>query len=1157
MYRRKSLTDKSPKDRKSKSKPKSKVGRTKSKPKSKVGRTKSKTKSKVGRTKSKTKTRSLNYFGARTPRSSPGVGRNVGINTRKSVERNTRKSVGRNVGINTRKSVERNTRKSVERNIDLNSNFSTSITLQPHQIPPIYHIVARCKSQHGIILNHYMGTGKTITALVIVKNFPSYPVVIIHPPELKEIWLRELDKLNFSESEKKEIEFLSYDELLSFSSSHPLYLENKLVIMDEAHHIIKWFYEENVNKSLLSDLFQWLSRCFKVILLTGTPFWRSESDMRYLVNIAAGRRVVPYKQKEFEEAFFKTSIIKSVVSGWFVPVMKSPWGISFLLIGSTISQMWQATKVIKIKLCYAFLSIPMLSIDQSQKLIKDISDNVPPWAFGLIFQDLKDMIDESINNSNKIVSTMNNTLLNSNSHENTIEASRGKIEMIRRILFTLNMYIFCCDTILKNQDQVNLFQKVDVESWVGNVLFKNNFLKAYINAIKDIKIETITLAQVKSEYETFLNNTTNELKKVEFDPSNVRNSLKIYEIFQTISDNSNPLINKNVDLILARILNLNDDELSNLKSLRTDLIEVSDLLLGLVWEKPYGEITNINGTIHRIDNNTSISELLEILNNITNVRVTYSSLDIKPVSWFESLSYSKYDADGKIRDDPIDKIQNSELIYKDSKDRAELYQKKGDLVSKMKYIKGKYTTIDGILEKYNQQMIETNKFLFKGGLLKIVGWVLVPILLWLCFILANYYGPKDARSLDTHFFASRVAPYISYFKFSEGGGTVHSILHENVFSGWMDRWRGSGIYSEDYPYPRLSYEEKDVAYNSAQMKVWIRTTVRSLNYEELMELGRGNNLEETEKFGDIMDENTYLNHGRKIGNYTPSSVKLHSSSTKHPFDSYPLKFREILSLIMSDNPLFKRKQRIDAPAVVWSNFEKGGILEFSEFLNGYNEKSVSSSISHSIPFAVYQPTLSQTAKNQILEDFKNKKYMILLLYPQYTEGLSILGARQLHIMEPILNLSTKEQLMARVRRYKSHMHLPLAERHVKVFQWYCTTKGLWSNVTQFYHSMREWINSDFDKIYWNRIRTFSQDLCPDSILMSRENKTMNNIKSIGVYLKRLETTKVKAEDYDCKVWLPNSNSQMGTINNLPWCYEKYSEEKQGKEKIPPNLISEN
>lgn len=73
-----------------------------------------------------------------------------------------------------------------------------------------------------------------------------------------------------------------------------------------------------------------------------------------------------------------------------------------------------------------------------------------------------------------------------------------------------------------------------------------------------------------------------------------------------------------------------------------------------------------------------------------------------------------------------------------------------------------------------------------------------------------------------------------------------------------------------------------------------------------------------------------------------------------------------------------------------------------------------------------------------------------------TEGLSIFGAKQLHILEPVFWLSKLDQIIARVRRYDSHKMVPINERHVDVHVWCATVSGFISSNMRKMIEMKEW-----------------------------------------------------------------------------------------------------
>lgn len=190
------------------------------------------------------------------------------------------------------------------------------IPLLPHQEEAINHIINKCSSQKGLILYHQMGTGKTITALSFFLHFSKKitKTVLICPDEVKSIWINEMGKLKLPN--------ILIDKIISFKELDKLKkinLKSTVIVIDECHNIIDWFYN---NRDKVKPVIKKLQECKKILLLTGTPVYRDESDILFLVNIAAGKDIVPYHSDQFREKYFRTKILKSVIQGWGVKFFK-------------------------------------------------------------------------------------------------------------------------------------------------------------------------------------------------------------------------------------------------------------------------------------------------------------------------------------------------------------------------------------------------------------------------------------------------------------------------------------------------------------------------------------------------------------------------------------------------------------------------------------------------------------------------------------------------------------------------------------------------------------------------------------------------------------------------------------------------------------------
>ena len=158
-----------------------------------------------------------------------------------------------------------------------------------------------------------------------------------------------------------------------------------------------------------------------------------------------------------------------------------------------------------------------------------------------------------------------------------------------------------------------------------------------------------------------------------------------------------------------------------------------------------------------------------------------------------------------------------------------------------------------------------------------------------------------------------------------------------------------------------------------------------------------------------------------------------------------------------------RIQKSNGPCLVYSQYRtKQGIGAFAQVLElyGYSEVKVSrlkgqyqinktgKAKKHYIVFK----TNADTSKTQILMDIFNKNasglprsiqladldVRVILITQAGSEGISLKGVRQVHIMEPYWNYIRVQQIIGRAIRAKSHNHLDPAERHVDVYVYLAT-----------------------------------------------------------------------------------------------------------------------
>jgi hypothetical protein len=211
-----------------------------------------------------------------------------------------------------------------------------------HQKIPIEHIVSKCINQKGLVVNHYQGTGKTMTGCYFMKNFKEKKVLLL-PKALKDEWEKTTRQMNL------DVEFIFFedidfedDDIKNTMDKLSNIINGSILVIDEAHNLIKIIddYYENLSnsndyrdtpqtsaekkkaidndkkfaeeKKIFIKFITILKSCKKTMLLTGTPIISEISDIRYLINIAAGKNVLPWVEKDFKDKFTEKTITKQI-----------------------------------------------------------------------------------------------------------------------------------------------------------------------------------------------------------------------------------------------------------------------------------------------------------------------------------------------------------------------------------------------------------------------------------------------------------------------------------------------------------------------------------------------------------------------------------------------------------------------------------------------------------------------------------------------------------------------------------------------------------------------------------------------------------------------------------------------------------------------------
>lgn len=146
-------------------------------------------------------------------------------------------------------------------------------------------VVRFMKTHDRLLVYHKMGTGKTLTAVVVsqcfLDAFPRRRVVVVSPASLLDNFKKAMREYGDVRHASK-YEFYSIQKCTSLLKKGELDCKNKLVIIDEVHN-----YKANVRRGKHGEIisgknvfhgYQCFLRAAKLLLLTGTPLYNNILD---------------------------------------------------------------------------------------------------------------------------------------------------------------------------------------------------------------------------------------------------------------------------------------------------------------------------------------------------------------------------------------------------------------------------------------------------------------------------------------------------------------------------------------------------------------------------------------------------------------------------------------------------------------------------------------------------------------------------------------------------------------------------------------------------------------------------------------------------------------------------------------------------------------
>lgn len=336
----------------------------------------------------------------------------------------------------------------------------------------------------------------------------------------------------------------------------------------------------------------------------------------------------------------------------------------------------------------------------------------------------------------------------------------------------------------------------------------------------------------------------------------------------------------------------------------------------------------------------------------------------------------------------------------------------------------------------------------------------IAVISFVASVLASIYLAESSGKLkvpNISLIFQQVKPYISHYNFGE----------------------------DDPNFASKTDVQKNVNYTNSQIVYWLKMSQNRLNVEEMnmLEVNTAVYSKDFDMFAEITSQEMYELQGRAIGNLTIQDI-------------LPHKFVEMIKVIGNDQ------------TVIYSNFYKAGGKLFSKFLE----------TNTAIKYDFLKPSHTLNEREQILKAFQARKIQVLILHPILKEGISIMGARQLHILEPMVNASDEAQVIARVIRYQSHNHLPLNERNVTIYRWVCTIKGFLNSIRKTLLTIPQWIEHDLHRFYNSIPPQFESAITPDQNVRKKANEAQDFMNDLGHYAVRSGIDRTTNDQALCKPW---------------------------------------
>lgn len=203
----------------------------------------------------------------------------------------------------------------------------SGITIKPHQVIPINYLLEH-PEQKGLLIAHYLGTGKTFLALAAAELLDNQAVYVVVPDFLRASWVSHMKRMSLKNPKRYHV--LSYEEAANSLTSKDLL--GSLLIIDEVHHLVALAKSESkATRVQFAKLYHDLSAASRILALSGTPIFTELSDLAYVINLVSGQEILPYNNREFTDDYTTIAKTRSLWRGHVTESHLLIFGLPFVL----------------------------------------------------------------------------------------------------------------------------------------------------------------------------------------------------------------------------------------------------------------------------------------------------------------------------------------------------------------------------------------------------------------------------------------------------------------------------------------------------------------------------------------------------------------------------------------------------------------------------------------------------------------------------------------------------------------------------------------------------------------------------------------------------------------------------------------------------------